>query len=98
MKMKFVCSVQKIMWLFNFFGSKKHWKNGNILKKLSCKMYLVSVDGKCYWKHIEQIKRSCSVAKYFRDSALWDAVKTSMDERYIKPDENEITMINRYPQ
>ena len=45
-----------------FFGGKKHWKNGKILKKLNCKMYLVSVDGKCYQRHIDQIKRSCSVA------------------------------------
>ena len=61
-------------------------------------MYLVSVDGKCYRRHIDQIKRSCSVARDFRDSDLWDTVKTSVDERIIKPNENEITMINRYPQ
>ena len=61
-------------------------------------MYLVSVDGKCYQRHIDQIKRSCSVARDFRDSDLWDTVKTSLDERHIKPNENEITMINRYPQ
>ena len=32
--------------IVRFFGGKKHWKNGKFLKKLSCKMYLVSVDGK----------------------------------------------------
>ena len=31
--------------IVRFFGGKEHWKNGKILKKLSCKMYLVSVDG-----------------------------------------------------
>ena len=60
-------------------------------------MYLVSVDGKCYWRHIDQIKRSCSIARDFRDSDLWDTVKTSVDERYIKQNKNKI-MINRYPQ
>ena len=61
-------------------------------------MYLVSVDDKCYRRHIDQIKRSCSVARDFRDSDMWDTVETSVDERNIKPSENEITMINRYPQ
>ena len=84
--------------IVRFFDEKEHWKNGKILKKLSCKMYSVSVDGKCYRRHIDQIKRSCSVARDFRDSDLWDTVKTSVDERNIKPNENEITMINRYPQ
>ena len=84
--------------IVRFFNGKKHWKNGKILKKLTCKMYLVSVDGKCYQRHIDQIKRSCSVARDFRNSDLWDTVKTSVDERNIKPNENEITMINRYPQ
>ena len=81
-----------------FFRAKEHWKNGKILKNLSCKMYLVSVDGKCYRRHIDQKKRSCCVARDFGDSDLWDTVKTSVDERVIKPNENEITMINRYPQ
>ena len=31
--------------IVRFFGGKEHWKNGKILKKLSYKMYLVSVDG-----------------------------------------------------
>ena len=31
--------------IVRFFGGKEHWKNGKILKKFSCKMYLVSVDG-----------------------------------------------------
>ena len=84
--------------IVRFFGGKEHWKNGKILKKLICKMYLVSLDGKCYRRHIDQIKRSCSVARDFGDSDLWDTVKTSVDERNIKPNENEITMINRYPQ
>ena len=61
-------------------------------------MYLMSLDGKCYQRHIDQIKRSCSVARDFRDCDLWDSVKTSVDERNIKPNENEIAMINRYPQ
>ena len=61
-------------------------------------MYLVSVDGKCYRRHIDKIKRSCSVARDFGDSDLWDTVKTSVGERNIKPNENEITMINRYTQ
>ena len=61
-------------------------------------MYLVSVDGKCYWRHINQIKRSCSVARDFSDSDLWDTVKTSVDKRNIKPNKNEIIMINRYLQ
>ena len=51
--------------IVRFFGGKEHWKNGKILKKLSCKMYLVSVDGKCYRRYIDQIKRSCSVARDF---------------------------------
>ena len=84
--------------IVRFFGGKEHWKNGKILKKLICKMYLVSLDGKCYRRHIDQIKRSCSVARDFGDSDLWDTVKTSVDERNIKPNEKEITMINRYPQ
>ena len=84
--------------IVRFFGGKEHWKNGKILKKLICKMYLMSVDGKYYRRHIDQIKRSCSVARDFGDSDLWDTVKTSVDERNIKPNENEITMINRYPQ
>ena len=46
-------------------------------------MYLVSGDGKCYRRHIDQIKRSCSVARDFRDSDLWDIVKTSVEERNI---------------
>ena len=33
--------------IVQFFGGNEHWKKGKILKKLSCKMYLVSVDGKC---------------------------------------------------
>ena len=33
--------------IVRFFGGKEHWKKGKNLKKLSCKMYLVSVDGKC---------------------------------------------------
>ena len=33
-------------------------------------MYLVSVDGKCYRRKIDQIKRKCSVARDFRDSDL----------------------------
>ena len=33
--------------IVQFFGGNKHWKKGKILEKLSCKMYLVSVDGKC---------------------------------------------------
>ena len=37
--------------IVRFFGGKKHWKNGKILKKLSCKMYLVSVDGKLSETH-----------------------------------------------
>ena len=84
--------------IVRFFGGKEYWKNGKILKKLSCKMHLVSVDGKCYQRHIDQIKRSCNVARDFGDSDLWDTVKTSVDERNIKPNEKEITMINRYPQ
>ena len=84
-----------ILW---FFGGKEDWKNWKSLKKLSCKMYLVSVDGKCYRRHIDQIKRSCGVRRDLRNSDLWDAVKTSVDKRNIKPGENEITMINRYPQ
>ena len=84
--------------IVRFFGGKEHWKNGKNLKKLSCKMYLVLVDGKCHRRHNNQIKRSCSVARDFHDSDLWDTVKTSVDERNIKPNENEITMINRYPQ
>ena len=80
--------------IVRFFGGKEHWKNGKILKKLSCKMYLVSVDGKCYRRHIDQIKRSCSIARDFRDSDLWDTVKTSVDERYTKQNKNKITMIN----
>ena len=84
-----------ILW---FFGGKEDWKNWKSLKKLSCKMYLVSVDGKCYRRHIDQKKRSCCVARDFGDTDLWDTVKTSVDERIIKPNENEITMINRYLQ
>ena len=84
--------------IVRFFGGKEHWKSGQILKKLDCKMYQVSVDGKCYPRHIDQIKRSCSVARDFGDSDLWDTVKTSVDERNIKSNEKEITMINRYPQ
>ena len=84
--------------IVRFFVGKEHWKNGKSLKKLSYKMYLMSLDGKCYQRHIDQIKRSCSVARDFGDSDLWDTVKTSVDERNIKPNENEITMINRYPQ
>ena len=42
--------------IVRFFGGKEHWKNGKILKKLSCKMCLVSVDDKCYQRHIDQIK------------------------------------------
>ena len=61
-------------------------------------MYLVSVDDKCYRRHIDQIKQSCSIARDFSVSDFWDTVKTSVDERNIKPNENEITMINRYPQ
>ena len=57
-------------------------------------MYLVSVDGKYYQRHINQIKRNWSVARDFRDSYLWDTVKTSLDGINIKPSENEITMIN----
>ena len=59
-------------------------------------MYLVSADGKSYQRHIHQIKQSCSVARDFRDSDLCDMVKTSVDERNIKPNKNE--MINRYLQ
>ena len=84
--------------IVRFCGRKEYWKNGKILKKLSCKMYLVSVDGKCYQRHIDQIKRSCSVARDFCDSDLWDTVKTSVDEGNIKQNENEIMMINRSPQ
>ena len=84
--------------IVQFFGGKEHWKNGKTLKKLICKMYLVSLDGKCYRRHIDQIKRSCSVARDFGASGLWATVKTSVGERNIKPSENEITMINRYPQ
>ena len=84
--------------IVRFFGGKENWKNGKILEKLSFKMCLVSVHGKCYRRHIDQIKRSCSVATDFRDSDLWDTVKTSLDERNIKANENQITMINRYPQ
>ena len=84
--------------IVRFFGGKEHWKSGKILKKLSCKMYLVSVDGKYYRRHIDQIKRSSSVARDFRDIDLWDTVKTSVDERNIKPNESEITMIIQYPQ
>ena len=51
-----------------------------------------------YRRHIDQIKRFGSVARDFRDSDLWDTVKTSAEKRNIKPNENEITMINRYPQ
>ena len=80
--------------IVRFFGGKEHWKNGKILKKLSFKMHLVSVHGKCYRRHIDQIKRSCSVATDFCDSDLWDTIKTSVDERNIKANENEITMIN----
>ena len=47
----------------------------------------MSLDGKCYQRHIDQIKRSCSVARDFRDCDLWDSVKTSVDERNIKPNE-----------
>ena len=61
-------------------------------------MYLVSVDDKCYRRHIDQIKRSCSIARYFSESDFWDTVKTSVEERNIKPNENKITMINRHPQ
>ena len=61
-------------------------------------MYLVSVDDKCYRRHIDQIEQSCSIARDFSDSDFWDTVKTSVDKRNIKPNENEITMINRYPQ
>ena len=57
-------------------------------------MYLMSVDGKCYWRHIDQIKRSCSNTRDFCDSDLWDAVKTSVDKRNIKPNKNKIMMIN----
>ena len=84
--------------IVRFFGGKEHWKNGKTLKKLICKMYLVSLDGKCYRRHIDQIKRSCSVARDFGASGLWATVKTSVGERNIKPNENEITMINRYLQ
>ena len=84
--------------IVRFFGGKEHWKIGKILKKFSCKIYLVSVDGKCYWRPIDQIKRSCSVTRDFGNSDLWDTIKTSVDEKNIKPNENEITMINRYPQ
>ena len=73
-------------------------ENGKILNQLSCKMYLVSVDGNCYQRHIDQIKQSCSVARDFRDSDLWDTMKTSVNERNIKLNKNEITTINRYPQ
>ena len=61
-------------------------------------MYLVSVDDKCYRRHIDQIKRSCSIARDFSESDFWDTVKTSVEERNIKPNENKITMINRHPQ
>ena len=37
--------------IVRFFSGKKHWKNGKIWKKLSCKMYLVSVDGKLSETH-----------------------------------------------
>ena len=37
--------------IVRFFSGKKHWKNRKILKKLSCKMYLVSVDGKLSETH-----------------------------------------------
>ena len=57
-------------------------------------MYLMSVDGKCYWRHIDQIKRSCSITRDFCDSDLWDAVKTLVDKRNIKPNKNKIMMIN----
>ena len=80
--------------IVRFFGGKEQWKN----RKNSCKMYLVSVDGKCYPRHIDQIKRKCSVARDFRDSDLWDTVKISVDERNTKLNENEITMMNQYPQ
>ena len=49
-------------------------------------------------RHIDQIKRSCSVARAFGDNDLWDTVKTSVGERIIKLNGNEIKMINRYPQ
>ena len=39
--------------IVRFFGGKEHWKNEKILKKLSCKMHFVSVDGKCYRRHID---------------------------------------------
>ena len=42
--------------IVRFFSGKEHWKNRKILEKLSCKMYLVSVDGKCYQRHITLIK------------------------------------------
>ena len=58
-------------------------------------MYLVSVNGKRYRRHIYQIKRSCSVA---RDLGENITVKIPVDEGNIKPNENEITMIDRYPQ
>ena len=61
-------------------------------------MYLVSVDGKCYRRKIDQIKRKCSVARDFRDSDLWDTVKISVDERNTKHNENKITIMKRYPQ
>ena len=61
-------------------------------------MYLVSVDGKYYRRYIDQIKRSSSVARDFRDIDLWDTVKTSVDKRNIKPNESETTMIIQYPQ
>ena len=80
------------------FSSKEQWKNWKFLKKHSCKMYLVSVDGKCYRRKIDQIKRKCSVARDFRDSDLWDTVKISVDERNTKLNENEITIMKRYPQ
>ena len=57
-------------------------------------MYLMSVDGNCYWRHIDQIKRSCSITRDFCDSDLWDAVKTLVDKRNIKPNKNKIMMIN----
>ena len=67
-------------------------------EKADCKIYLVSLDDKFYRRHIDQIKRSYSVARSFLNSDLWDTVKTSVDKRNIKPNVNEITIINRYPQ
>ena len=80
--------------IVQFFSGKEHWKNRKILEKLICKMYLVSVDGKCYQRHIDQIKQSGSVTRDLGDSDLWDSVKTSVDKRNIKLNKNEITMIN----